>query len=42
VKPHPTWFYDSPNAEKLAPAAADMEARPSLLKLPGLLAKALR
>jgi aldehyde dehydrogenase (NAD(P)+) len=42
VKPHPTWFYDSPNAETVAPAAADMEARPSWLKLPGLLAKALR
>jgi len=42
VKPHPTWFYDSPNAGKVAPAAADMEARPSWLKVPGMVAKALR
>ena len=41
VSPYPTWFFDNPKAAKLAPAAADMEAAPSWLKVPGLLAKAL-
>jgi acyl-CoA reductase-like NAD-dependent aldehyde dehydrogenase len=41
VSPYPTWFFDNPKAGKIAPAAADMEAAPSWLKLPGLLAKAL-
>lgn len=42
VKPHPTWFYDSSTAEKVAPAAAAMEARPTWLKVPGMVAKAIR
>jgi acyl-CoA reductase-like NAD-dependent aldehyde dehydrogenase len=41
VKPYPTWFFDNRKAGKVAPAAADMEAAPSWLKLPGLLAKVL-
>ena len=41
VSPYPAWFFDNPKTGKLAPAAADMEAAPSWLKLPGLLAKVL-
>jgi aldehyde dehydrogenase (NAD(P)+) len=41
VKPYPAWFFDNPKTAKLAPAAASMEAAPSWLKVPGLLAKAL-
>jgi len=41
VSPYPAWFFDNPKTNKIAPAAADMEAAPSWLKLPGLLAKVL-
>ena len=41
VSPYPTWFFDNTKAAKVAPAAARMEAEPSWLKLPGLLAKVL-
>jgi aldehyde dehydrogenase (NAD(P)+) len=41
VSPYPAWFFDNPKAARIAPAAADMEAAPSWLKLPGLLAKVL-
>jgi acyl-CoA reductase-like NAD-dependent aldehyde dehydrogenase len=41
VSPYPLWFFDNPKASKVSPAACDMEAAPSWLKLPGLLAKAL-
>lgn len=41
VSPYPLWFFDNPKTGKVAPAAADMEAAPSWLKLPGLLAKVL-
>jgi aldehyde dehydrogenase (NAD(P)+) len=41
VTPYPAWFFDNPKTGKIAPAAADMEAAPSWLKLPGLLAKVL-
>jgi len=41
VSPYPAWFFDNPKTSKIAPAAADMEAAPSWLKLPGLLSKAL-
>jgi acyl-CoA reductase-like NAD-dependent aldehyde dehydrogenase len=41
LSPYPTWFFDNTKAGRLAPAAARMEAEPSWLKLPGLLAKAL-
>jgi hypothetical protein len=41
VSPYTTWFFDNPKTARLAPAAADMEAAPSWLKVPGLLAKAL-
>lgn len=41
VKPYPTWFFDNPKAGKVAPLVADMEASPSWLKLPGLLARVL-
>ncbi len=41
VSPYPTWFFDNPKTGRVAPAAADMEAAPSWLKLPGLLAKVL-
>ena len=39
--PYPLWFFDNPKTGKVAPAVADMEAAPSWLKLPGLLAKVL-
>ena len=41
VSPSPTWFFDSPKGARLGPGLADMEASPSWLKLPGLLARAL-
>jgi aldehyde dehydrogenase (NAD(P)+) len=41
VKPYPTWFFDNPKASRVAPLVADMEASPSWLKLPGLLARVL-
>jgi aldehyde dehydrogenase (NAD(P)+) len=41
VSPYPLWFFDNVKTGKVAPAAADMEAVPSWLKLPGLLLKAL-
>jgi len=41
VSPYPIWFFDNPKTAKVAPAAANMEAAPSWLKLPGLLAKVL-
>ena len=41
VSPYPLWFFDNRKASKAAPAAADMEAAPSWLKLPGLMAKTL-
>ncbi len=41
VSPYPTWFFDNTKAAKVAPAAAHMEAEPSWLRLPGLLAKVL-
>jgi acyl-CoA reductase-like NAD-dependent aldehyde dehydrogenase len=41
VSPYPTWFFDNTKAHKVAPAAADMEAAPSWLKLPWLLGKVL-
>lgn len=41
VSPYPAWFFDNPKAGRIAPAVADMEAAPSWLKLPGLLAKVL-
>jgi aldehyde dehydrogenase (NAD(P)+) len=41
VSPYPAWFFDNPKTGKIAPAAADMEAAPSWLKLPGLLSKVL-
>jgi aldehyde dehydrogenase (NAD(P)+) len=41
VKPHPAWFYDNTRASRLAPAVARMEANPSWLKLPGLIARAV-
>jgi acyl-CoA reductase-like NAD-dependent aldehyde dehydrogenase len=41
VSPYPLWFFDNPKTGKVAPAAADMEAAPSWLKVPGLLAKVL-
>jgi aldehyde dehydrogenase (NAD(P)+) len=41
VSPYPLWFFDNRKAGKVAPSAAGMEAEPSWLKLPGLLAKAL-
>jgi hypothetical protein len=41
MSPYPTWFFDNTKAGKVAPAAARMEAEPSWLKVPGLLAKVL-
>jgi acyl-CoA reductase-like NAD-dependent aldehyde dehydrogenase len=41
VSPYPVWFFDNTKASKVAPVACDMEAAPSWLKLPGLLAKVL-
>jgi acyl-CoA reductase-like NAD-dependent aldehyde dehydrogenase len=41
VSPYPLWFFDNGKAGKVAPAAADMEAAPSWLKVPGLLFKVL-
>ena len=41
VKPYPLWFWDNPKTAKVGPAVTDMEASPSWLKLPGLLARVL-
>jgi aldehyde dehydrogenase (NAD(P)+) len=41
VSPYPVWFFDNPKAGRVAPAVARMEAAPSWLRLPGLLAKVL-
>ena len=41
VSPSPTWFFDNLKGARLGPGLADMEASPSWLKLPGLLARAL-
>ncbi len=41
VKPMPMWFSGNPKAERVAPLVADLEAAPSWLKVPGLLARVL-
>ena len=41
VSPNPLWFFDNRKTGKVAPAAANMEAAPSWLKLPGLVARVL-
>ncbi|HTE51487.1 MAG TPA: aldehyde dehydrogenase family protein [Kofleriaceae bacterium] len=40
VRPAPVWFYDNRKAAGMGPKLLEMEARPSWLKLPGLLARA--
>ncbi len=39
--PYPLWFFDNPKAAAAGPAMAEMEASPSWLKLPKLLARVL-
>ena len=41
VKPMPMWFYGNPKADRVAPLVADLEAAPSWLKIPGILARVL-
>jgi acyl-CoA reductase-like NAD-dependent aldehyde dehydrogenase len=41
VKPMPMWFFGNPKADRVAPLAADLEAAPSWLKVPGLLMRVL-
>jgi acyl-CoA reductase-like NAD-dependent aldehyde dehydrogenase len=41
VRPYPLWFYDNPKLDAVAPRVADLEAAPSWLKVPGLLASVL-
>jgi acyl-CoA reductase-like NAD-dependent aldehyde dehydrogenase len=41
VKPMPLWFFGNPKADRVAPLAADLEAAPSWLKVPGLLLRVL-
>ena len=41
VKPYPVWFFDNEKSANMAPHLLRMEARPSWLKLPGLLRRAL-
>jgi len=41
VWPYPTWFVDNPKGAAVGPVLARMEASPSWLKLPGLLARVL-
>ncbi len=41
VKPTPVWFQGNPKLDSIAPKVAQLEAEPSWLKVPGLLAKAL-
>ena len=41
LKPTPMWFFGNPKAERVAPLAADLEAAPSWLKVPGLLLRVL-
>ena len=41
VRPYPLWFYDNPKQDAVAPKVADLEAAPSWLKLPRLVASAL-
>jgi acyl-CoA reductase-like NAD-dependent aldehyde dehydrogenase len=41
VKPMPLWFFGNPKADRVAPLAADLEAAPSWLKVPGLLMRVL-
>ena len=41
VWPYPTWFFDNRKGTAVGPALAGMEANPSWLKLPGLLARSL-
>ena len=41
VWPYPTWFFDNRKGAAVGPALAGMEASPSWLKLPGLLARVL-
>lgn len=41
VRPTPVWFYGNRKASQVAPRLVAMEAKPSWLKLPGLVLKAL-
>jgi aldehyde dehydrogenase (NAD(P)+) len=41
VRPYPLWFHDNPKVNAVAQKVADLEAAPSWLKVPGLLASAL-
>jgi aldehyde dehydrogenase (NAD(P)+) len=41
VRPYPMWFFDNQKAAAVGPKAADMEAAPSWLRLPGLLWRVL-
>lgn len=41
VRPYPAWFFDNPRRAAIAPALADLEASPSWLKVPKLLARVL-
>lgn len=41
VSPYPLWFFDNRKGAAVGPALAAMEASPSWLKLPGLLARVL-
>jgi hypothetical protein len=41
VRPTPVWFYDNRKALAMGPKLIDMEAKPSWLKVPGLLLRSL-